>query len=43
VIDTPVPIDVTPLKGRHRVRVSLIWAVQASSAIATSGRSCSVA
>jgi len=25
VIDTAAPIDVAPLKGQHRVRVSLIW------------------
>src|SRR4051794_27110650 len=25
VIDTAAPIDAAPLKGQHRVRVSLIW------------------
>src|SRR5882724_6589291 len=25
VIDTATPIDAAPLKGQHRVRVSLIW------------------
>jgi hypothetical protein len=30
VIDTAAPIDAAPLKGQHRVRVSLIWESQMS-------------